>query len=150
MGKNLLDDREGSVHKKSPPRPFDSASRVQRVQGDFRSASANIDTVDMQVHTREFPSVSPPRVQLMPDSSGFSDINVGKQGSHSLNAELHSRLGCSRMRLLKIESYIFRKVEQRRGTREREIYFASSNGLREYKIAWIFFVITIVYHVGSS
>lgn len=37
--------------------------RVQRVQGDFRSASANIDTVDMQVHTRVctpfWPRVSP-------------------------------------------------------------------------------------------
>ena len=37
--------------------------RVQRVQGDFRSASANIDTVDMQAHTRVctpfWPRVSP-------------------------------------------------------------------------------------------
>lgn len=98
---------------------------VQRVQGDFRSASANIDTVDMQVHTRELPS---DRVSLLTtDSSGFSDINVGKHDFHSLNAELRSPLdsvvaGCC---LLKIESYIFRK-----GTRE-SIYVASSNPLTE-------------------
>lgn len=83
----------------------------------------------MQVHTREFPS---DRVSLLTtDSSGFSDINVGKHDFHSLNAELRSRLdsvvaGCC---LLKIESYIFRKVE-RPGTRE-SIYIASSNPLTE-------------------
>lgn len=37
--------RGGSVHTESP-RLFNGASRVQGVQGDFRSASANIDTVD--------------------------------------------------------------------------------------------------------
>lgn len=79
----------------------------------------------MQVHTRELPS---DRVSLLTtDSSGFSDINVGKHDFHSLNAELRSRLdsvvaGCC---LLKIESYIFRK-----GTRE-SIYIASSNPLTE-------------------
>lgn len=61
--------------------------------------------------------------RLIPDSSGFSDINVGKHDSHSLNAELRSMLvvpGCCLLERSK--ACIFRNVE-RRGTLRRESIF---------------------------
>lgn len=61
--------------------------------------------------------------RLIPDSSGFSDINVGKHDSHSLNAELRSMLlvpGCCLLERSK--ACIFRNVE-RRGTLRRDSIF---------------------------